>query len=155
MNTSSTHCACQLIIVKPVQLDEDDDRGRVEPPSREAIADWAALRDTRNIPEDVNIDQFFAVDADVIAHEGLTDGAIIDEVCHDDASSDEEYDAIDVSAPLPALSVMDAFDVIRNFFGIHDDDVAMPQIGTDYEHRVTALMSKGRRQTKLTEFFRK
>uniref|UniRef100_A0A224Z9W5 Tick transposon n=1 Tax=Rhipicephalus zambeziensis TaxID=60191 RepID=A0A224Z9W5_9ACAR len=137
-----------------IELDEDGDRGRVEPPSREATAAWAALRDTGNVPEHVSMDQFFAVDADVIAHEELTDEAIIDEVRHDEASSDDECDAQDAPVPPPALTVMDAFDVIRDFFGVHDDDVAMQQI-TDCEHRATALMSKGRRQTKLTGFFRK
>ncbi|KAL3188868.1 hypothetical protein MRX96_003027 [Rhipicephalus microplus] len=137
----------------PVQLDEDD-RGRMEPPSREATATWAALWDTQNIPENVSIDQSFASDAEVIARERLTDEAIIDEVCHDNASSDDECVAQDVSAPPLALSVMDAFDVIPNFFGIHDDGLAMQQI-TDCEHRATALMSKGRRQMKLSDFFGK
>lgn len=70
------------------------------------------------------MDQFLTIDADVIAHEALTDEAIID-VYHGDASSDDECCTREASAPPPALTVMNAFDVIRNFFGVHDDDVAM------------------------------
>lgn len=99
------------------------------------------------------MDQFLTIDADVIAHEALTDEAIID-VYHGDASSDDECCTREASAPPPALTVMNAFDVIRNFFGVHDDDVAMQQI-TFGDHRATALMLKGRLQTKLTDFFRK
>lgn len=127
--------------------DEGDDHCRMEPPATEATAAWAAHRDTGNVPTDVTMDKYIAVDVDVFSHEELTN-----EVRYDDASLD--VDAQDASAAPSALSVMDAFDVICNFSGAHDDDVAM-QLLTECEHRITALMSKGRRQTKLTDFFRK
>ncbi|KAH7939739.1 hypothetical protein HPB52_016756 [Rhipicephalus sanguineus] len=121
----------------------------MEPPATEATAAWAAHRDTGNVPTDVTMDKYIAVDVDVFSREELTD-----EVHHDDALLDDESDAKDASAARSALSVMDAFDVICNFSGAHDDNVAM-QLLTECEHRTTALMSKGRRQTKLTDFFRK
>ncbi|KAL3214489.1 hypothetical protein MRX96_051465 [Rhipicephalus microplus] len=120
-----------------------------EPPSRKATAAWATLPDPGNIPEYVSMDQFFAVDAGVIAHKELTD-----EVRHADTSSDDECDAQGTSASPPAMTVMNAFDVIRNLFGVHDDDVSMQQI-TDCEHGATVLVTKGRWQTKLTDFFHK
>ncbi|KAL3195341.1 hypothetical protein MRX96_015814 [Rhipicephalus microplus] len=75
-----------------IQLDKEDDRGIPEEDDR----------DTGNIPENVSMDQFLTIDADVIAHEDLTDEQI-----------------------------------------------------TFFERRATALMLKGRLQTKLTDFFRK
>lgn len=133
---------------------EEDDCVRVEPPSTEVTAAWAALRDSGNVPVDLSIDEFIAVDADVVAHEELSDEAIIEEVRNNEASSDDETDAQDASAPPSEVDVMDAFDVIRKFLGSHDDDVAMHLL-TECEHRTTTLMSKGRRQTKVTDFFRK
>lgn len=132
---------------------DKDDRFKVEPPSTEATAAWAALRDTGNAPTDASMEDYISIDADIIVHEELNDEAIIKEIRHDD-SSDDESDAQDGSAPPRALDVMDAFDVIRNFIGAHDDDVAM-QLLSECEHRTTALMTKGRRQSKMTDFFRK
>ncbi|XP_070377297.1 tigger transposable element-derived protein 6-like [Dermacentor albipictus] len=123
----------------------------IAPPSTEANAAWAALQDSGDVPADVHIGDYIAVDSEVLAHEELSDEAIIEGVRHNDASSDDDSDAEDL-APPPAIKVMDAFDVIRRFFGAHDDDVAM-QLFTECESRATALVAKKKKQKKLTDFF--
>lgn len=48
---------------------------------------------------------------------------------------------------------MDAFDVIRKFLGMHDDDVAMALL-TEHESRVMPLLEAKCKQAKPADFWK-
>lgn len=103
------------------------------------------------MPAGVNLDYYIAVAAEVVtAREEFGDASIIESICHSDASSDDECDKQDLTAPLPAQKAMDTFEVIHSFIGAYDNDIAMH---TECESCATALMArKKKKQEELTDF---
>lgn len=97
---------------------------------------------------DVDLDHCIAVDAKVIAHDELIDETIIEGAHQSDAPFDD-CGVQDLTAPLPALKVMIAFDLIRSF-GAYDDDVAM-QLLIECENRT--ITTHGEKKKELSDFF--
>lgn len=75
------------------------------------------------MPCGVELQDFIDADADVIAHEELSDEDIIKSVC--DEGQSEEDEVPDLQPPPATARVLDAFDILRNCVAVHEDDVAV------------------------------
>lgn len=103
---------------------DEEDSSPMAPHCTDPTVAWAALCDSRDVPADVDLNDYIAVDAKVIAHEDISDETIIENVRHSDGSCDD-CEVQDLRVPPPAVKVMVVFDVIRSFIGAHNDDIAM------------------------------
>ncbi|KAH9371665.1 hypothetical protein HPB48_021969 [Haemaphysalis longicornis] len=98
----------------------------------EALTLWAALQDAGNVPCGVQLNDFINADADVIAHEELSDEDIIKSVHGVDSDEDE---VPDLPPPPATARVLDAFDMVRNCVAVDDDDVTMQLLTECREQR--------------------
>lgn len=103
------------------------------------------------MPCGVELDDFIDADADVIAHEELSDEDIIKSV-RDEEDSDED-EVPDLPPPPATARVLDAFDVVRNCVAASDDEVAM-QLLTECENRVMAFLGRKTKQATLPELWK-
>ncbi|XP_065284391.1 tigger transposable element-derived protein 6-like [Dermacentor albipictus] len=133
----------------PGVTDDDEEAS----PAPGIAAAWKTLGEIGTVPPNLELDEYIGADACVVVHEDVSDEQIIKAARNDKDSSDEEDDDVqEAPAAATAVQVMDAFDVIRNFVAVRDDDVAMGLL-TECENRVTALLAVKRKQTKLTDFW--
>lgn len=103
------------------------------------------------MPCGVELDDFIDADADVIAHEELSDEDIIKSV-RDEEDSDED-EVPDLPPPPATARVLDAFDVVRNCVAANDDEVTM-QLLMECENRVMAFLGRKTKQATLPELWK-
>ncbi|KAH9384826.1 hypothetical protein HPB48_026848 [Haemaphysalis longicornis] len=119
----------------------------------------SALEEAGIVPENVALSDYVNANADVIVYEELSDAEILKSARAVSAAADSSYDeefghgVPTVPTSVTTSQVMNSLDVLRNFLGAHDDDVAM-QLLADCEQRILPLLVRKRKQSKISDFFK-
>lgn len=82
-------------------------------------AAWKSLQEAGKVPGDIELDNFFDADADLVVHKELTDEGIIKCVCGlEKPSNGEDEFAQHTPALVASLQVTDGLGTIRSFLAL-------------------------------------
>ncbi|KAH9372303.1 hypothetical protein HPB48_016663 [Haemaphysalis longicornis] len=137
-------------LLRPWGADEDK---VYESPSDDYADAWAALRETGDVPADVDLEDYVGADSCVVVRQELTDEDILKSVRAEDSASSGDEEAAAQVEPAPTTSeVMEAFNTIRHIIGINEDDGAMALL-IECKSRVTPMLAAKRKHAKIIDFW--